>query len=207
MRKKNLKLRVACGIVLPLVFYLGLYLHGARRMKNYRLLEELNRSYNVGESVRMEVFRGLLESGSNPNVRNESGWTPLMAANNVRNEIKREVVELLLAHGADPNAKCEYGYTALLLYQGNDIVQILLDAGADPNARDRLEGWTPLIHAVAFEQYETARLLCEHGARVNEHSQQKEIAAMRKNLAVIENYKSSHDSPVPGSLEDAGLRP
>jgi len=75
----------------------------------------------------------LLEKGADPNIANDKGITPLMAAiSAVKN------VPLLLKAGADPNVADNNGVTPLMLatrlgYYVND----LLKAGADPDAQDK----------------------------------------------------------------------
>src|SRR5262252_8347 len=75
------------------------------------------------------AVRLLLESGADPNVRNDAGATALLwAIDDV------EKTRLLLSHGADPNVRSDDGATPLLLAAGRfgslDVVKALLDGGA-----------------------------------------------------------------------------
>ena len=86
-----------------------------------------------------------LQSGADPNARDEDGWTPLVSAATFTSN--PAVIVALLNAGADPNARTDDGETPLLgatAFTVNPAVIVaLLDAGADPNARTD-DGWTPL---------------------------------------------------------------
>ena len=57
-----------------------------------------------------ETAKLLLERGSDPNVRQAKGFTPLQEAALLG---RRDLVDLLLAHGAEPNSRADDGRTAV----------------------------------------------------------------------------------------------
>ncbi|MEZ0481175.1 M48 family metallopeptidase [Planococcus sp. SSTMD024] len=90
------------------------------------------------------------------------GQTPLMAA---AGEGDLAGVEQALADGEDILAKDADGSDALMysMYAGDlDVINALLDAGADVNSSDYYS--TVLGTAVMYGEYESAKLLVEHGA-------------------------------------------
>jgi len=135
----------------------------------------------------------LLDAHANPNLAPEAGGTPLMVAAR-RGHVEGAV--LLLAHGADANAaEREHGQTALMWAAAEhhpDVVRVLLAAGADLRARTRIVrrhvmlcceayegdpegaadidegGFTPLLFAAQQGDIESARLLLDAGADVND---------------------------------------
>src|SRR5207253_8047044 len=104
----------------------------------------------------LDTLKALLESGADPNVIAEVGYTPLAMAVHTHNQ---PAVEVLLAHHAEPNAKIEAtygeggkGYTPLLIATARvfpEIVDVLLAAGADPNLRS--ETRAPILNAMNNE--------------------------------------------------------
>jgi len=132
----------------------------------------------------------LLKAGANPNAGLESGETPLMAAARTGSA---ETVRLLLLKGADVNARETWrGQTAIMwavAEQHPDVVHALIEAGADIQARTKAwyelvnptgsedgtgvewvqqGGFTPLMFAAREGGVESARLLLEKGANVND---------------------------------------
>lgn len=94
----------------------------------------------------LELMADMLDRGSPPDERDETGITALMFAASAGN---LEVAHLLLAKGADPNAADERGVTPLMFAatRGDaELVRVLLDGGADPRA-EALEGLTALALA------------------------------------------------------------
>ena len=61
----------------------------------------------AGASI--EIVRGCLSAGANPNARAENGWTPLHYAAMFSDH--PEVVGALLEAGADPNVRAWHGVT------------------------------------------------------------------------------------------------
>lgn len=59
--------------------------------------------------------RLLLVAGADPNVRQQGGYTPLMAA---ARHGQTEIVAMLLAHGADPDVRSDDGKTAAEMAPG-----------------------------------------------------------------------------------------
>lgn len=100
----------------------------------------------------------LLAAGVDPNVADESGFTPIHAASWMGDDGEHglsigRIIATLLRHGADPQVRDSEGYTALHHAVESDApsataVEMLLAAGADPNARDNADQ-TPLLAAAA----------------------------------------------------------
>jgi cytohesin len=125
----------------------------------------------------------LLDAGADPSGvggGSQGFLTPLHLAARRRN---RELLTLLLARGAEVNAICsKSGETPLheVLGDGYDedahlpLVRMLLEAGSDPNLQ--VPRWwsyaqaalTPLQFALKHAAWETAQVLLDHGADVNQ---------------------------------------
>jgi len=100
-------------------------------------------------------------------------------------------IRQLVTDGADVNATDDMGATALYWaargghpagpHQCNgedaarpEVIATLIELGADPNIQDRRpkglgrsSGWTPLFVALHHEQFNSARVMLEHGADPN----------------------------------------
>jgi ankyrin repeat protein len=100
-------------------------------------------------------------------------------------------IKQLVKEGADVNAPDDMGATALYwAARGGhplgphrckgeepgraEVIATLVELGADPNIQDRRpkgfgrsSGWTPLFVALHHEQFESARVMLEHGADPN----------------------------------------
>ncbi|MEV6278663.1 ankyrin repeat domain-containing protein [Nocardia sp. NPDC051832] len=108
-------------------------------------------------------IRGLLDAGSDCDIPNHSGWTPLLIA---ADHGRVEVTRILLAAGAAPNARTSNGWTALhiaVVYRHAALARALLAAGADI-APETADGRTPLDLAIAAGHYGMERLLREYPA-------------------------------------------
>jgi ankyrin repeat protein len=118
--------------------------------------------YGNADSVRL-----LLESGADPNIRNDGGATALMWAVG-----DLEKTRLLLDHGADANARSDDGRTPLLIAAGRygsvAVVKLLLDHGANPSVSSigLTGGMTPLAEAAYAGDEAIIRLLMERRADV-----------------------------------------
>ena len=113
-----------------------------------------------GDIVRV---RELLDSGEDPNIRDNDDYTSLIRASENGHT---EIVKLLLDRGADPNIQDGWGSTALMvaLYRGQtEIAELLLDRGVDPNIIDK-RGDTALIIASQQGDTEIVELLLDRGA-------------------------------------------
>jgi ankyrin repeat protein len=127
---------------------------------------------------RSEIARMLLDHGTNPNLENKVGATPLhlvSEGNYNSQEHGVRTVRLLLERGVDVNARSKNQCTAFLSAASSgrlEIAQILLDHGADLNAEN--EWGETALHIVSRGIYDsqeqgvgTARLLLERGVDVN----------------------------------------
>jgi ankyrin repeat protein len=107
----------------------------------------------------------LIGSGSDINIRDRHGATPLMYSAAVGSV---DSMKMLLNAGGDAKAKNAFDATALLWGVANiDKVRLLVDAGADVNAQSK-QGMTPLlIAAFSAGSIDIVRLLIAKGAKVN----------------------------------------
>jgi ankyrin repeat protein len=115
--------------------------------------------YGDVDSVRM-----LLESGADPNIKNDVSATALMWAVD-----DLEKTALLLDHGADVNARSDDNRTPLLVAAGwygtSEVVKLLLDHGANPSVVGARQ-FTPLAEAAWAADEAAFRSLVEHGAEL-----------------------------------------
>lgn len=111
--------------------------------------------------LQLDLVKGLLAQGVEPDVSDGKGQTPLMHAA-VLGDIL--TVQALLSAGANPNSKDRQGRTALFFaaFGGHyRIVEILLALG-DPNSKDR-QGRTPLSFAAIGGHYGIVEILLDLG--------------------------------------------
>ena len=132
------------------------------------------------------TVRLLLESGANPNIRNDAGATALMWASD-----DAEKTRLLLENGADANARSSDGRTPLLTaadqYGASPVVKLLLNHGAKSSAKASenavASGITPLAEAARAGDEASMRLLIEHGASIKDAGPQGLYFALHSNCA------------------------
>ncbi len=107
----------------------------------------------------------LIDRGADVNARDESGFTPLMAASDADSF---DTVKLLVDKGADINAIWGYdsdNRTALGFAYRPEIMQFLLEHGANPNKGGDISGDYPL-HRVCLDIH----LAAKHGTDIyNNH--------------------------------------
>jgi ankyrin repeat protein len=135
--------------------------------------------YGNSDSVRL-----LLETGADPNIRNEGGATALMwAVGDI------EKTRQLLGRGADANARSDDGRTPLLIAAGRFgsslVVKSLLARGANPSVSSigLLGGMTPLTEAAYAGDEAVLRALMEGGADVKAAGFLPLVLALRANCA------------------------
>ncbi len=124
--------------------------------------------HRVADENRYEQIEALLETGINPNIRDDNGDSPLHLA--VKG-YQTETIKVLLRNNAFPNARDNFGTTPLHMaahLDDNDedtfeVIDILLEMGAKPNTRNDY-GHTPLHFAVGANSATIAEVLLEAGA-------------------------------------------
>jgi ankyrin repeat protein len=103
----------------------------------------------------------ILESGADPNARDEIGATALMYAAALATP---DCLRILIDAGAEVNATSGAGATALTWAGGDTAkIQLLLDRGGNINARSK-DGTTALVTAARRGNTEAMRLLLARGA-------------------------------------------
>lgn len=106
----------------------------------------------------------LLERGTDPNLKDEEGRTPLMyAAFNGYTEIMQKLIE----KGALVDLRDAYGRTALMLASSGPFpaaVKLLLGNKADPDLADTEEHFTAIMFAASEGQLEVVKILLKSKA-------------------------------------------
>lgn len=173
----------------------------------------------------------LLQAGADPNASQESGETVLMTCARTGNV---KAVKLLLAHGADVNAKENRRNQTALMWavaqKHADVVDTLIAYGADVNATSEMSfspsgvefetyskvfnapnrsrgGFTPLMFAARVGDLDSARLLIDAGANLDEtapeHGSALVVASAsgHEDVAVLLLEKGAD----PNAADDYGL--
>lgn len=118
-----------------------------------------------------EVFGMLLDSGADPNIKDERGNTALMLGT-VRGP---GYVRKLIAKGVDLNARNRRQESALFFatyVENEEIVRLLLEAGADPNLTST-DGTTSLLTACYQGSTNIVQILIDHKADIKASNPQR----------------------------------
>jgi hemoglobin len=116
----------------------------------------------------VEVVAVLLRLGTDPNMQDRGGHTPLYCvANECASDTGPEVVRMLVRAGADVNASGGVTRATALHMAARrghvEVARALLDCGAAVDARDS-KGDTPLQRAINCRRGRVSQLLAERGA-------------------------------------------
>jgi ankyrin repeat protein len=125
----------------------------------------------------VETVRSLLARGVDPKARGSLRKTPLRAATSVGCMTVPEkdvlaILDLLIERGADVNDVDEFGLGVLLMASQKckaAVITRLLKAGADTEQRSP-QGYSPLAMAFIVKNFDAARALVDHGARLKRES-------------------------------------
>lgn len=132
--------------------------------KGAATISTIHLAARAGDFAKVKRF---IEEGTDINVRDKGGETPLFSAVLADND---DVAKFLLDKGADVNAKNNIGRTplhfAIRARARTNMVELLVSKGADVNAKTEA-GQTPLQAASTSGQKAVAELLIAKGADVN----------------------------------------
>ena len=152
------------------VIQLGVDINTLDKFDRSILYHAFSNSMGKRESCSVELVNFLLDMGSDPNISDRIGSTPLHWA---ASGFSLDLVESLLKHGADPNAQINNGWSTLHIAMvptrsdeiedEEEIAIALIEAGADIHAKDEF-GNTPLHYAVATNMHRVIRELVRRGA-------------------------------------------
>jgi ankyrin repeat protein len=164
----------------------------------------------ASENGNLDIARKLLDAGADANRPLLSGETPVMTAARAGHTA---VVELLLTRGANPNARGTRNQTALMWAASQrhpETVAALLRHGADVHARSdswrqlwqtinaqhdahpdqrvwiEEGGYTPLLFAARVGDADSAKLIVEAGAEVNEPTAARKTAVILAVQSIID---------------------
>lgn len=172
-----------------------------------------DRCSSVGHAAKTgdeELLARLIGSGSNVDIRDNRGWTPLHEAA-AHNHIGCVQQLLQCIDKDDVNCRTFEGETALWLaclkgYHG--IVITLVEAGADPNISNNEEG-SPLLQAVRGDYKKCIDILLQHSANI--HCQFCNGWSLMHEVACLGNSTmASHLLDMGASLDladDFGIKP
>jgi len=150
---------VVCGKIFGKVALQKMLIQVEAQAEAQAEAEHLHHAAANGEIERVKL---LISEGTDVNVKNNEGLTPLHYA---AREGHKEIVELLLAHGAGVNiGGADYNRTAAefaMWSNHTEIVQLLVSKGADIS---------PLHFALYMKDEAKARSLIEGGADVNKRT-------------------------------------
>ena len=122
----------------------------------------------ASENASAAMVAQLLAAGADPNAAQSNGLTPLMTAARTGSV---EVVRALLARGADVDAATAATHETALMWavagRHRDVVRALVERGAGVHPHPR-QVFSPLIAAARNGDIETAEMLLEAGARVDD---------------------------------------
>lgn len=115
-----------------------------------------------------DIVAVLLENGADPNIANDSLFTPLMHADQGfgRVEISEKTTRLLLEYGAKTNLRDWQGNIALHYSSTLQVARLLLEYHAEVDARNN-NGETPLLWAIKYGKEAISKLLITHGANID----------------------------------------
>jgi ankyrin repeat protein len=168
---KNMKVILRLVICFATVFAISGWqsVYAGKSSFDKKLNAHLFDAVNKGD---LSQIKRLIDSGANPNARNEYDETPLMVAVLKKTSYACcNIMDLLVLNGANVNLKrrgtgSSSGCSALI-YAANDgrtdCVQSLLDHGASIDV-ENMYGETALISAVHNHHFETVKLLISRGA-------------------------------------------
>ncbi|MEQ8224198.1 MAG: ankyrin repeat domain-containing protein, partial [Candidatus Eremiobacterota bacterium] len=132
-------------------------------------LNNLDTYDQMKDTLNKAIKNDLDINKENVNARLVQDWTPLTVAVYCQN-IK--ACKLLIDKGADVNLAQDGGMTPLDLaacYGLKDIAELLIEHGADINMKDNKIGWSSLMGAVFYRQYDMVEYLISKGAYTGDY--------------------------------------
>ncbi len=126
--------------------------------------QNIDTLFNAALDGDIETVKQFIENGFDVNEPNQDEQSLLMLAGFNGHTA---LCEYLIKSGAHIEARENNGRTALMFASTGpfpETVRLLLKNNANPNSIDRLEHFTPLMHAAAEGHFEVVKILLDHGA-------------------------------------------
>lgn len=135
---------------------------------NYRLKElKKDKIFEVLNSNDIKKLQQLLKSGYDVNKDLVDGITPLMLSTLHKSY---EFVELVINSGANMNLLDIYNNNLLMYASINgskELAELIISKSNIPIDSKNLYGWSTLMFAIKFNNYDFAKVLLEHNANPN----------------------------------------
>lgn len=154
---------------------------------NYLGATPLHLACQSSQCDALEIARMLLDNQADMTLRNKRGRTPL---HDVAETLGYSMLNLLLDRAGNVDIK-DYEHCTplhLMISQYSECsrehVKLLIEKGADVNAQN-LDGWTPLLTALANQKYGIAEILLQKGANplIKGHGSVSSLECARKALS------------------------